>query len=190
MSLTLSKRYRNLKSDYQILSDMIKELEGKTRISEMDNYPQHGSTSCLMHCIGVAYMCIKLTHALPFTRFEKKEMVRAALLHDYFLYDWHDPQSHELPHAGNHASVALRNASELLELTEREKNMIESHMFPISFSKYPKYRESVVLIVSDKICALYETLRRHGCYRGHYLEEILVNSGLNFEELKHKKEKN
>ena len=37
--------------------------------------------------------------------------------------------------------------------------MILSHMFPLNLT-LPKSRESVILCVSDKVCALYETI--HG----------------------------
>ena len=51
-------------------------------------YVQHGTFSVWRHSLNVAETSIKLSHALPF-RFSEKELVRGALLHDYFQYDWH-----------------------------------------------------------------------------------------------------
>ena len=52
----------------------------------MDQYIQHGTTTCKCHCIQVSYLAYKLCK-----RFggNWRSAARAGLLHDLFLYDWH-----------------------------------------------------------------------------------------------------
>ena len=92
----------------------------------------------------------------PFARASLKSLVRGALLHDYFLYDWHIADNSHKWHGFKHANTALLNACRDFELNEIEKNMIKTHMFPLNIA-LPKYRESVILCIADKMCAAKET---------------------------------
>ena len=68
----------------------------------------HGSISCYDHSVAVARMSIYLALKLR-VRVDMRSMIRGALLHDYFLYDWRDgEEGHDL-HGFKHAlaSVAL-----------------------------------------------------------------------------------
>ena len=49
---------------------------------------QHGTVTVYDHSVGVALMCLQLA-ALLRLRTDTRSLVRGALLHDYFLYDWH-----------------------------------------------------------------------------------------------------
>ena len=84
---------------------------------------------------------------------------RGGLLHDLFLYDWHVDGSHNGLHGFTHPQTALQNASKLCELTDVEKDIIVKHMWPLTLSKVPKYRESFVVSGADKLCALAEMLQ-------------------------------
>ena len=55
----------------------------------------------------------------------------------------------------NHPSIAKENAMNYFDLNEKEQNIIESHMFPIS-SVAPKYKEAWIVSLSDKIVAFFE----------------------------------
>ena len=83
--------------------------------------------------------------------------VCVALLHDYFLYDWHkaDP-SHRL-HGFYHPGTALRNARQDFALTPREENIIHRHMFPLT-PMPPATREAWIVCLADKYCAAAETV--------------------------------
>ena len=85
-----------------------------------------------------------------------RALIRGALLHDYFLYDWHEADKSHRFHGFIHAGRALLNAEKDFELSDIERNMIKSHMFPLN-PVLPRYRESVILCVADKICAARET---------------------------------
>jgi uncharacterized protein len=85
-------------------------------------------------------------------------LIRGALLHDYFLYDWHERNNEHRLHAFSHPRKAMQNACEDFELTSKEKNIILRHMFPLTPIP-PYYLESWIVCVADKYCALKETLR-------------------------------
>ena len=85
-------------------------------------------------------------------------MVRAALLHDYFLYDWHEPG--HTAHATMHPVLALRNALQDFELSDVEKNAIAAHMWPLPPGRVPKSREALLVSLADKRCSAVETIAR------------------------------
>ena len=117
---------------------------------------QHGNVSVYEHSLSVAVMCLRIKKYLPF-KVNTRSLVRGALLHDYFLYDWHVADKSHKWHGFRHARSSWKNARRDFALNAVEENMILSHMFPLNLS-VPKYRESVILCIADKICALSETV--------------------------------
>ena len=116
---------------------------------------QHGSYSVYDHSLFVTSMCITLSKKLHL-KVNERALVRGALLHDFFLYDWHERTKANRIHGFTHPGIALRNAEKNFELGRIEKNMIKRHMFPLT-PVPPRYKESVILCLADKICATYET---------------------------------
>lgn len=129
---------------------------------------QHGNVTVNDHVWDVARYSLAISEKLNI-RCSQKELIRGALLHDYFLYDWHEPDKenpHNL-HGFYHPGTALRNASKEYELTSREKDIIKKHMWPLTLVP-PKYKESWIVTTVDKWCSLMETLhihKRHGARR-------------------------
>ncbi len=122
------------------------------------NFIQHGKVSVFKHSLSVAVMCVRIATKFH-SRVDMTSLVRGALLHDYFLYDWHRPdKSHKL-HGFRHARRALKNAERDFHLNAIEKNMILSHMFPLNLV-LPKCHESLILCLADKLCATSETVHR------------------------------
>ncbi len=122
-------------------------------------YIQHGTVTVNEHCISVAECSLMLSKILKI-RCNRRELIRGALLHDYFLYDWHD-KDHINPlrlHGFFHPGVALKNASAEYNLTDREKDIIRKHMWPMTIIP-PMYREAWIVTVADKWVSLKETLR-------------------------------
>ena len=119
------------------------------------SFRQHGDVSVALHCFFAAVVCVRLARALAL-RVDTRALVRGALLHDYFLYDWHDPDPSHRLHGFRHAGLALRNAGRDFSLGPIERNMIASHMFPMNLV-LPRFRESLLLCLADKICSFCET---------------------------------
>lgn len=125
-------------------------------------FAQHGSTTRLMHSLAVAYYSYRLAR---FTRlpFRWEELVRGALLHDYFLYDAQDGDPAHRWHWTRHPAVAAENARRELPLTPVEEDTIRRHMFPLTV-RPPKYREGLVVCLVDKGCSVYEFFSRRAPY--------------------------
>ena len=117
---------------------------------------QHGDVSVLEHSFMVAVLCVAIARRLP-GKWDFSSLVRGALLHDYFLYDWHIKDPTRPAHATHHAAAALRNARRDFSLNPTEENMIASHMFPLG-GEWPGNKQSAVLWVADKVCAARETV--------------------------------
>ncbi len=59
------------------------------KFRRMAAFTQHGDTSTMEHCEAVAYFSLAFARAMRLG-LDERSLVRGALLHDYFLYDWHD----------------------------------------------------------------------------------------------------
>lgn len=127
------------------------------RLNETKNYIQHGSISVYAHCVDVARMSVKIAKWLPI-QVNMDALVIGALLHDYFLYDWHDGKGRHF-HGFTHPECAFRNAEKDYTLSPRVKNIIMRHMFPLTLVP-PTCTEAWIVCIADKICAIEETLFR------------------------------
>ena len=120
---------------------------------------QHGAVTTFAHSIRVACLAVWLADRMHlWRRVDLKSLIRAALLHDYFLYDWHDDDNgtHRL-HGFTHGHAALNNALRDFDLNRIEANSIEHHMFPLT-PMPPRYIEGYLVTAADKISATCETL--------------------------------
>lgn len=134
---------------------LVSRLAMASRLSQESAFLQHGVTRCLLHSIAVAYYCDRLAGYLQALRFQRRQLLRGALLHDYFLYDWHDPDPSHRLHGFHHPARALGNALQDFSLDPVEQNIILRHMFPLTPIP-PKYREAILVCLVDKGCSLYE----------------------------------
>lgn len=64
-------------------------LEKEGRYTATRRCIQHGKVSVYAHCVSVADTACVLAETLHL-RVNERALIRGALLHDYFLYDWHD----------------------------------------------------------------------------------------------------
>lgn len=130
-----------------------------SRIQKMDEFVQHGSTSTLEHVKNVAWVSYFINKKLHLNA-DEKELLECAILHDYYLYDWHeDDDSHKL-HGFHHPKVACENAMRDFQVSETVQKAIKSHMWPLTITAIPKNREGIILCLADKYCAIIETIRR------------------------------
>lgn len=139
------------------LEEYGKDILESENFKKIAKHVQHGSMSVQEHCINVAETSIKIRRGLHI-HCNEKDLVRGALLHDYFLYDWHkgDPEDSRL-HGFVHPGKALRNAKMEYELTERQADIISKHMWPLTVVP-PLCREAWIVTAADKYCSLMETI--------------------------------
>ena len=120
---------------------------------------QHGAVTTYAHSIRVACLSVYFADRLRlWHRVDLRSLIRAALLHDYFLYDWHDWDggAHRL-HGFTHGNAALLNAMRDFRLNAIERDSISCHMFPLTPTA-PSYVEGWLVTVADKLSATRETL--------------------------------
>ena len=136
------------------LQYIIKDIISNDTVQQMKNYRQHYETTCFDHCYIAAYYCYLICKKF---NLDYKSATRAAMLHDLFLYDWREKNGRKGFHAFTHGKLACKNACELFELNEKEKDIIIKHMWPVTIA-FPKSIEGFILTFVDKYCALSESL--------------------------------
>ena len=135
----------------------IRELMQNHDVQKMHEFPQHGRTSTLDHSIRVAKLSFWMSRRIP-VRVRTQSLIRGAMLHDFYLYDWHKPEEAQPLHGFRHPATALRNARKHFALNKVEENVIISHMWPLTLRKVPRCREAALVCLADKICSLHETV--------------------------------
>ena len=149
------KEYLEYINDAQYM-DIVKDILSSDIFKKLAGFVQHGSTSTMEHSINVSYttylVCKKLN-------LDYKSAARAALLHDFYLYDWHRPAK-EIGthfHGFTHPYTAAKNAKKYFGITDKEAGMIKTHMFP--FTPIPPLsREGWVLTMADKTTSVNEII--------------------------------
>lgn len=159
---------------------IIDDIITNETVKQMKNFRQHCDTSCYEHCLHVAYYSYFLCKKLGL---DYISTARAAMLHDLFLYDWRKKyRDVELPglHAFVHPKIALKNASLIFDLNEKEQDIIVKHMWPVTITP-PKYKESYIVTLMDKYSALRETyiytqsrLKKNRIYKYAYIFLSLI----------------
>lgn len=131
--------------------NMINNILNDVKFQEIRNCRHHGITR-LEHSLRVSYFSYK---ASKFLHLNAREAARAGLLHDFFVPS-------DLSNKGQIISVfkhprkALENADNKFILSDMEKDIIFSHMFPLTIARPPKYLESWLVSIVDKLVATYE----------------------------------
>lgn len=143
------------------IRDIITELEREGRFPQSKEYMQHGDVSVYDHSVQVARQSLRLVRRMNLT-VDERSLIRGALLHDYFLYDWHERDAGHRLHGFFHPGKALANARSDYDLNETEENIILRHMFPLT-PVPPRCREAWIVCLADKYIAAKETFR--GIYK-------------------------
>lgn len=154
-------KYRNKQ---KMIRGYASDILASNNFNKTKEFIQHGNMTVNNHVMNVARYSLALSDKLHI-KCNKKELVRGALLHDYFLYDWHIPDEenpHKL-HGFYHPGRALKNAMMEYKLTPREQDIIKKHMWPLTVVP-PMCREAWIVTAADKWCSLMETIHMH---KGH-----------------------
>lgn len=136
--------------DYEYMK-IVNNILNNDTFNEIDSIIHHG-TSRLTHSIRVSYYSYKIAKKL---NLDYTSCARGGLLHDFFMSDNNRNKKEKLLSTFIHPKYAVINANEIITLNDKEKNIIRSHMFPINLS-IPKYLESWIVSLVDKVIGLYE----------------------------------
>lgn len=144
-----------------VIKKYAEDILNSENFKSTKRYIQHGNMSVREHCINVAKTSLAIRDRLGI-KCNTRDLVRGALLHDYFLYDWHKTdtiETHNL-HGFFHPGRALKNAKKEYHLTKRQVDIIKKHMWPLTVIP-PVCREAWIVTMADKYCSLMETLYIH-----------------------------
>jgi len=134
--------------------DLVRDIVKNPAFRQMRKYQHHIRSNVYDHSLKVAYFCY-CHHKRFGGRISLSEFVRGALLHDYYLYDWHDDWPKHCRHLFTHSKQALQNAlRDHPALTYTQQDMIRSHMFPITPHTVPKTAAGWWICFYDKIAAI------------------------------------
>ncbi|MGN1204445.1 MAG: HD domain-containing protein [Lachnospiraceae bacterium] len=169
MKLRNARRAEKWKQNYIKQRRLYREIQNNASdITRSHNFNrtkfhvQHGTMTVNSHCMNVARYSLAISNRLEKMGIQcsRRELIRGALLHDYFLYDWHDKDRVGIKnlHGFRHPKVALQNAEQEYPLTDREKDIIVKHMWPLTVVP-PTCREAWIVTTADKWCSLLETFR-------------------------------
>ncbi len=132
--------------------NVVKDILYNNEFDKMGDIVHHGLDR-KNHSLRVSYYSYKICRMLGL---DYVSSARAGLLHDFFFEN--NRNSSLIKRAKTlvmHPKYALKNSEELFYLNDMEKDIIVSHMFPISI-KPPKYIEGWIVNVVDDVVAVSE----------------------------------
>ena len=132
----------------------VEDLLSTEQVESMKQWKHHFSVTTYDHSLFVSYMAFRFARRW---NCDYRMAARMGLLHDLYLYDSHDPSAHPGNQCFDHPVAALNNARALLELSEKEENIIVSHMWPLA-KTMPRSREALIVNLADKCCATAEVV--------------------------------
>ncbi|RZB37482.1 MAG: hypothetical protein SRB2_01026 [Desulfobacteraceae bacterium Eth-SRB2] len=126
-------------------------------VARLSQYEHHNGKTRLEHVKDVAYLSFLWGKRFSL---DCNAIVRGALLHDLFFYDW----LHEGPrlHGFRHHNIALKNARNVTCLSKKEEDIIKKHMWPLTIIP-PFYMESLIVSLIDTFCSTkdYLSFKKH-----------------------------
>ena len=149
-------KYKNDQEYLNIVNNIIENDEFK----KMENLKHHNTTR-LNHLLKVSYYSYKISKTL---KLDYKAVAVGGLLHDFYdeeIYDCSKMIDKLKLFTVKHPIDASNNAKKLFELSEKEINIIETHMFPVGY-RVPKYAESWIVNFVDKVLSATEFSKKFG----------------------------
>ena len=123
-------------------------------VKALSQYNHHRGKTRLDHVKEVAWLSFLWGKRLSL---DCRAIVRGALLHDLFFYDWlrEGPRLHGF----RHPNISLKNARKITSLSKKEEDIIKKHMWPLTIIP-PFYKESLIVSLVDTFCSTRDYIRR------------------------------
>ncbi len=137
---------------------LVQKMKGQRQHNDgMDRYS---------HSLCVAYISYKISKKLGLNA---TSCAIAGLLHDTGIENCDKDVKEKLISFFTHAKKSQQIASDHFELSNLEKNIIKSHMWPTNIISLPLYTEAVIVNMVDKYCAILE-------FMGMYSKYVIVKN--------------
>ena len=104
-----------------------------------------------------------------------KDVARGGLLHDFYtdeICECRKIKDKILLFSIKHPNDAALNACDCFDLSDKEVNIIKSHMFPVDY-KIPKYAESWIVSLVDKFLSIGEFSKKFS-YKLAYVSNLYL----------------
>lgn len=137
-----------------IYMNIVDEIINNEQFMKLDTIRHHNSTR-LNHSIKVSYYSYVLARKL---KLNYVEVARAGLLHDFYLGQVKEEKGIKNKvklFTFQHPEEAVINSEKYFEISEMERDIIRTHMFPIDI-KIPRYAESWLVSIVDKYVSAKE----------------------------------
>jgi uncharacterized protein len=145
---------RDVASSREFYQEISQPIVTHPEYLKLRGFRHHHHSTIYDHCLLVARWSYTLGR---FLGIGSPELIRGALMHDFFLYDWrttHKPGGR--PHAFAHPRAALENSTRVFgELSPLERDIIRRHMWPVTLLP-PKSLEGMLVSLVDKLVATWE----------------------------------
>lgn len=141
-----------------LFQDLVQDILEHPEFQQLSNFPHHKPFTILDHSLHVAWLTFiwseRLRKITP--SYDSRSATRGALLHDFFLYDWHLPRSDGKHwHGFRHPRIACQNAERCFCLSKKEQDIILHHMWPLT-PRWPRSREGFLVCFMDKVATAGE----------------------------------
>ena len=144
--------------DRASIERLVGDIMADSRVKRMDTFRQHGRVSTYEHCERVTECSYRLNRRLHLGA-DEKALLTGAMLHDFYLYDWHRTNGYvHRWHGFRHAEWARRNAVRYFDVGQPVQDIIRTHMWPLNLISIPRSREAWIVTLADKYCAAVESL--------------------------------
>ena len=144
-----------MKDSKSVYYDIYSEFYSVNKFRELKSIMHHGDNR-LNHINRVAKMSFIISKKLGY---DYISCTRGAMMHDFFTKsDLNKKDTKFKNFLKEHPNIALKNANKFFDMNVIEEDIITSHMFPITHNK-PKYAESKIVCIADKLVGIYEFLR-------------------------------
>jgi uncharacterized protein len=166
----------NLNDNSPLMRDLQQQLADLLHhpmVLKLDHFSQHLHTSRLQHSFNVSYYSYRFSRWLGY---DVRATVRAALLHDLFLYEWRTEQPIEGSHIDVHPQIALETAQSITEVSPLMADIIRAHMWPLGQVR-PQSKEAYLVQAMDKLATLLEVAQQ---LRQRSLKPALASLWLTF----------
>ena len=146
--------------NYEEMQAILADITSSSVVQRMKQYTQHGRVSTYEHCENEAKLSYDIDRRFSLHA-DLRVLLVGAMLHDFYLYDWHsaDGGAHRL-HGFTHAQKSRENAERYFHIDKKTGDVICCHMWPFNPGRIPPSKEAWIVCIADKCMSLYETLFR------------------------------
>ena len=157
----------NIEKDIEY-KEIVNHILSSDEFNKIKKIEHHGVTR-FDHSLKVSYYSYKLAKLF---KLDSEEVARGGLLHDFFISDEDRTTKDRFISTFIHPKKAVKQANDVFNISDKEYDIIRTHMFPINLA-VPKYVESWLVSIVDKVVGISEFGHKFG-YKLAYLVNVYL----------------